>query len=90
MTTKTITEKMVIEAAGTAGRTCYEYIRLLLDKKCLSEFELNLLFEIFNGNNYLQDVLDAACYVGLEENIETFDEFEELLYEVETSFRYLE
>ena len=49
--------------------------------------DLNTLFEIFSKCHYSEDVLDAACFSALVKNVETVDTFEELLTEVNASFR---
>ena len=41
--------------------------------------DLNTLYEILAKRHYSEDVLDAACFTALVENVETIDTFAELL-----------
>jgi len=86
MTTKTLTKQTIEFLALSRGRTCHEYILFLLKQNDLSDIELHILFEIFSKQYYSENVLDAACFTALVENVQTVDAFEDLLTEVNASF----
>ena len=87
MKTKIHTKQMVELLAHSIGSTCHKYIIFLFKQNDLSDFELHILLEIFSRRYYSEDVPDAACFTALVENVQTVDAFEELLNQVNASFR---
>ena len=83
-----LNKKQMIELLSwSIGCTCYRYILFLFEQNNHSDDDLNTLSDIFSKRYYSGNVLDAACFTAFIENIKTVVEFEELLMEVNASYR---
>ncbi|MBN1411867.1 MAG: DDE-type integrase/transposase/recombinase [Spirochaetales bacterium] len=79
-------KRLLLKIARFIGRDCYRYVSFLLETGSLSNIELEILERIFTMGLYSDEVIDAACFTAIDQNVTGIVDFNFLVSEVDNSF----
>jgi hypothetical protein len=82
--------RLLLKIAGYIGHSCFKYISFLCDNNSLSRIELEILERIITMGLYSDEVIEAACFTALCENVTFVVDFNFPVDEVNNSFYSVE
>ena len=79
-------KRLISKCARHIGHGCFKYISFLFDLYEPSQIELEILERIFTMGLYSDEVIDAASFTALDQNITSIVDFNWCISEVNNHF----